>query len=259
MFSWCRTQIEEHGISVAAGLIGRVAWSRARIILSNSLLPAKLECPCCGWKGRRFLDYIEVGYALPNVACPQCDSHPRHRAFFLWLQGSYHLGKREVLALIFAPEQSLASLWQQAAQLRQIRIDIAGARNVDVCANAESLPIVSDSIDLIWCHHVLEHVEHDRKAIEELHRVLRPTLGELIISVPMEPNTQTREYGFANPHESGHWRMYGDDFADRLAEKGLSVETLVHELTPQISRQYGIVPEPFYVCRKDGSLTAGNR
>src|ERR1051326_9457638 len=28
-----------------------------RSVISNDLLPATLECPCCGWQGRRFLDY----------------------------------------------------------------------------------------------------------------------------------------------------------------------------------------------------------
>jgi SAM-dependent methyltransferase len=259
MFSWCRAQIDEYGLGLAAGLIGRVAWSRARSELSNRLLPATLECPCCGWKGRRFLDYIEVGYASPNTLCPQCDSHPRHRAFYLWLQRSYHLGEREGLALIFAPEQALAKLWQEAVELKKVRIDIAAARNVDLLANAESLPIASDSIDLIWCHHVLEHVEFDRRAIGELHRVLRPKIGELIVSVPMELGTETHEYGFADPYQSRHWRMYGDDVADRLAEQGLQVETLTHEFMAQDLRRYGIVSERFYICRKDVSSAADGK
>ncbi|MBC8032336.1 MAG: methyltransferase domain-containing protein [Pyrinomonadaceae bacterium] len=257
MFSWCRAQIEEHGIRVAAPLIGRVARSRARVQLANRFFPATVECPCCGWTGRQFFDYIEVGYTVPNASCPQCDSHSRHRAFYLWLRNTYQLKTRQGTALMFAPERALESLWEEADKLRLIRIDIAPARGVDLLANAESLPIADESMDLIWCHHVLEHVERDHEAIHELSRVLRRGGGELIVSVPMELGTLTREYGFANPHESGHWRMYGDDFADLLASKGLTVETLTHELSPEDCRRYGIVPERFYICRKNGRAVGG--
>jgi SAM-dependent methyltransferase len=258
MFSWCREQIKEHGVISAAGLIGRVAWSRTRVRVANRFLPATHTCPCCGWSGRQFFDYIEAGYTARDAACPQCDSHPRHRAFHFWLQNTFRLRERQGTALVFAPEKALAPLWAEASRLKLMRVDIAPARGVDLLANLESLPVASDSVDLIWCHHVLEHVEHDRKAIGELCRVLRPRAGELIVSVPMELGTRTHEYGFADPRQSGHWRMYGDDFADRLAASGLTVETLAHDLSPQDQRRYGVAPERFYLCRKeDGSAVGG--
>ena len=59
-------------------------------------------------------------------------------------------------------------------------------------------------------------------AIKELHRVLRPGSGELVVSVPMTaPGTITEEYGFADLTQSGHWRIYGDDFVTRLIESWL--------------------------------------
>ncbi|MEP6637350.1 MAG: class I SAM-dependent methyltransferase [Acidobacteriota bacterium] len=250
MFAWARQQFREQGANHAARLIARVVWSRTKVRLANKLLPATQRCPCCGWTGRRFHDYIEIGYTVPNAACPQCDSHARHRAFSVWLRQVYRLKEKKGLALVFAPERALAPLWEEAAQLKVVRVDIAATRGVDLLANLESLPIQPDSIDLIWCHHVLEHVEHDRQAIGELRRALSPGGGELIVSVPMQLGTTTREYGFADPNESGHWRMYGDDFVELLTGNGLNVETLSHELSPQDCRQFGITPERFYICRK---------
>ena len=250
MLAWGRAQLRNHGATQGARLIARVAWSRAKVGLANKFLPATLRCPCCSWTGRRFYDYIEIGYTVPNSACPRCDSHARHRAFSLWLREVYRLKERKGLALVFAPERALAPLWEEAEQLRLIRVDIAAARGVDLLANLERLPIKSDSMDMIWCHHVLEHVEHDRKAITELSRVLSPRGGELIVSVPMELGTSTREYGFADPNESGHWRMYGDDFEQRLEASGLTVEPLSHNLSQDACRQFGITPERFYICRK---------
>ena len=253
MFAWARQQFSEYGARHAAQLVLRVAWSRTRVQLANRMLPATQSCPCCGWTGRRFYDYIEVGYTVRNSACPQCDSHPRHRAFYIWLRDVYRIKDKQGVALLFAPEQALKPLWEEAAQLKRIRLDIAPERGVDVLGNMESLPIASDSMDLIWCHHVLEHVEHDTKAIGELQRVLRTHAGELVVSVPMELGTVTDEYGFADPHMSGHWRMYGDDFADRLAEGGLTVAECSYRLSPADCHNFGITPERFYICRKNNA------
>ena len=250
MLGWFRQQVKEHGVVAATRLLGRVAASRATVNLANKSLPANLSCPCCGWEGRRFYDYIEVGYTVPNAACPRCDSHARHRALFLWATQEFKLADRSGLALVFAPERALAPLWAEARRLKVCRVDVEGARGVDLIADIQSLPVASDSVDLIWCHHVLEHVEHDRAAIKELSRVLRPRTGELIVSVPMEPGTTTDEYGAPDPLLSDHWRMYGDDFEERLAEGGLSVEALDVDLSAADRRRYAIEPERFYLCRK---------
>jgi len=165
----------------------------------------------------------------------------------------FQIRNKKGTALVFAPERALLPLWEEAAQLKVIGIDIASARGIDILANLEKLPIASDSMDLIWCHHVLEHVQHDRLAIRELYRVLREFSGELIVSVPVEVGTSTDEYGFADPTMSGHWRMYGDDFAERLAESGLTVETRYYELSPEDCRLFCVTPEPFFLCRKTGA------
>src|SRR5256885_5131942 len=124
MFGWYRSQIREFGALTATQLLGRVAWSRTKVNLANKLVPETLVCPCCGWSGRRFYDYIEVGYAVHNAACPQCDSHARHRALFLWLSREYKLKDRCGVALVFAPEKALASVWDEAESLRVYRVDI---------------------------------------------------------------------------------------------------------------------------------------
>lgn len=235
---------------MATRLLWRVALSRTRVKLANRLLPAKLACPCCGWRGSKFYDYIEPGYTGLNAACPRCDSHPRHRYLSLWLSREFKLEDKSGVALVFAPEKALASLWAKAPRLKILRVDVEEARGIDILADIKNLPVESDSIDLVWCHHVLEHVDDDRAAISELHRILRPASGELIVSVPMECGTRTDEYGFPDPMQSGHWRMYGDDFEDRLAESGLAVLAINFNLTDEDYRRYSFNPERFYICKK---------
>jgi SAM-dependent methyltransferase len=52
-----------------------------------------------------------------------------------------------------------------------------------VNAAGEDLPYPSGSFDLVLSHEVLEHVQDDRQAVEEIVRVLRPG-GRLVLFVP---------------------------------------------------------------------------
>ena len=243
-------QVKIHGAVAAAKLFGMVAVSRTKVKLANILLPAKVACPCCGWQGRRFNDYIEVGYRIINATCPRCASHSRHRFLFLWASRELKIEGKSGLALVFAPERALAPLWSNAPRLKVCRVDVEVTRGVDLLVDIQALPLTSNSVDLIWCHHVLEHVENDRAAIKELRRVLRPATGELVVSVPMGAGAVTDEYGFAAPTLSGHWRLYGDDFMGRLAEGGLSARPLDFDVSAEERRRYVIEPKRTYICRK---------
>lgn len=243
-------RVRAHGAIPATKLLCSVAVSRAKVRLANKLLPARVACPCCGWRGRRFNDYIQVGHRVDNAACPQCASYSRHRSLFLWASREFKLGDKSGVALVFAPEKASARLWSDAPRLNVCRVDLEAGRDVDLLADMRALPIASDSVDLIWCHHVLEHVGDDRAAIKELSRVLRPATGELIVSVPMGAGATTDEYGFPDPALSGHWRLYGFDFVDRLAEGGLSVSPIDFKVSDEERRLYAIELKPCYVCRK---------
>ncbi|HEX5704042.1 MAG TPA: class I SAM-dependent methyltransferase [Pyrinomonadaceae bacterium] len=252
-------QVQIHGPIAATKLFARVAVSRAKVVLANKLLPARVACPCCGWRGRRFNDYIQVGHRVNNATCPQCASHSRHRSLFLWASRQFNLAEKSGRALVFAPEKATATLWSEAPCLSVWRVDLEAGRGVDLLVEIRALPFASDSIDLIWCHHVLEHVENDLAAIRELGRVLRPGTGELIVSVPMGAGAATEEYGFPDPSLSGHWRLYGFDFVDRLAEGGLSVSPIDSKVSAEERRLYAIEPKPCYVCRKaETSAAAAN-
>lgn len=250
MFGWVRQQIKQYGVFVGMRLVVQVAVSNAAVNIANKYLPHVVLCPCCGWRGRRFHDYFEVGYRIPNSFCPQCGSHGRHRGLFLWVSRNFDLAGRRGLALNIAPEKALARLWVEAPHLKVCNVDLETNRGVDLVADIQSLPIRSASIDLIWCHHVLEHIENDRLAIKELVRTLCPSEGVLFVSVPLRPGTRTDEYGYPDPEMSGHWRMYGDDFDERLADGGLSVHAIEVNLSDEERQLYKIYPERFYVCRR---------
>lgn len=69
------------------------------------------------------------------------------------------------------------------------------------------------------------------------------------MSVPMNGSNETREYGFADPKDSGHWRIYGEDFVPKLLT-GFDVRKVDFEIPAEDAMRFGIVDEPFYLCRK---------
>ena len=214
MLAWYRVRLKEHGFLVATPLLLRVVWARISATLANRLLPARVECPCCGWEGGRFFDYLEVGCTARGVECPRCNSHPRHRALAVWLRRDYGLNSKSGTALVFAP----------------------------------------DSFDLIWCQHVLTQIPDDRAAIREMRRVLRACAGELVVSAAQEERAETREFGRADKRHLGFWRVYGEDFAARLAEGGLEVSEVGHGVSAQDCVRYGIdSDEGFFICTKAAS------
>ena len=250
MFAWYLTQIRNHGSVRATRLFCRVIWRRMFVIFCNWTLPARLTCPCCGWQGRRFFDYIEMGYAVPNAACPRCDSHSRHRALFIWLQDEYRIREKSGIALVFSPERALAPLWQTATNLKVCKVDLEPVRGADVLADLMRLPFVSDVVDLIWCHHVIEQVEDVHVALSELHRVLASDAGELILSSGLGNQEKTIEFGFSDKALSGNRRLFGADFSRTLAAAGFDVRPAVGDLSADDCLRYGISPEPFYRCTK---------
>lgn len=191
-----------------------------------------------------------MGYSIQNIECPTCGSHSRHRAFFLWLRDNYRIADKSGMALIFAPEGALTSLWASAPGLKTIGIDIEPTRDVDVLADVMRLPLAAEVADIIWCHHVLEQVTDDHLAMTELKRVLKSRTGQLILSAGMSGNLSTCEYGKSDKALSGNRRSYGADLAERLAQAGFVVEQLSYALEDNAMAKYSIRNEPFYVCRK---------
>lgn len=252
MLSWYRSKLKEHGALVSTRLLIQIIWARGRSTVANRVLPDKVSCPCCGWRGRRFHDYIDVGCVMRNIECPLCNSHSRHRSLYLWVKSDYSLKSRDGIALIFAPEKCFDAIWQQeSTHLHSYRVDIEAARGVDVLADMQMLPFIKDSIDFIWCHHILPEIPDDGAAIAELHRVLRPQTGELVLSVPTSLDSSTREFGHANKELIGLWRVYGQDFTDKLRARGLEVQHINFKVPPEISERHGVaLEEDFYICVK---------
>jgi SAM-dependent methyltransferase len=102
---------------------------------------------------------------------------------------------------------------------------------VDFVLDIRRLGIAGASLDAVVALHVLEHVDDDRAALAEIRRVLRPG-GVAILAVPADPARATtdEDLSVTDPAErlrrfghEGHVRVYGRDFAARVAAAGFEV------------------------------------
>ena len=219
------------------------------------------ECPICGARRRRFLPY---GYVTPreDALCPRCLSLERHRALWLCLtrRDDFRFAGR---MLHIAPEvcfkKRLRRMMQQAGG-QYVTADLESPL-ADLHFDVQQIPLGDDWADIIICNHLLEHVADDRRAMRELHRVMRAG-GWGVATVPVDtarertfeddsvtdPAERTRIFG-----QYDHRRIYGRDYAERLHEAGFDVEVIdpTALLSDSECRTYAVRrDEPVYIIRK---------
>jgi SAM-dependent methyltransferase len=131
--------------------------------------------------------------------------------------------------------------------------DPAAGEHWDVTA----IPHPDASFDAILCSHVLEHVRDDRRALSELHRVLRPG-GWAVIQSPVDRRRATTYEEDVTDAEAvfgqaDHVRFYGRDYDDRLRAAGfaVTVEPYVDRFSAAERARFGLEPvEPVHLCVK---------
>ena len=180
---------------------GPLRWSPERNFLVSILdrldgwFPR--ECPLCGYQG-----YFRAHGAPPrfDARCPQCGSLERHRLVALWL--ALNRGKIEGRRVLhFAPEPALRGLFQPLAS-QYLSADAAPGR-ADRQLDITAIDLPDGSFDVIFCSHVLEHVD-DARALAQIRRVLSSD-GILIVSTPV---VDAWERTYENPSvngEPGRW------------------------------------------------------
>jgi predicted SAM-dependent methyltransferase len=183
-----------------------------------------LECPCCGARFGRFREHGD------GAICPNCNLLARHRAIWLWLRDRTNLFTDELRVLHFAPEEVLQDRLRRLPNLDYTSADLRSPLAM-MHFDITDIPFEDDSVDVILCSHVLEHVPDDRRAMAEMIRVLKPG-GWALALVPIDPHRNAthedptvaapedreREFGQAD-----HVRLYGMDYPQRLEEEGFAV------------------------------------
>ncbi|MEE9571915.1 MAG: class I SAM-dependent methyltransferase [Candidatus Neomarinimicrobiota bacterium] len=185
-------------------------------------------CPVCCKSSRRF---NTVGYVpRKDAQCVRCGALERHR--FLWL---YLSRKTDIFdgqpkkMLHIAPEKCFESRFKKLFGDNYLTADLFNP-HVMVKMDITNIEYAAESFDIIYCSHVLEHVQDDKKAMREINRVLKND-GWAILLVPITVEKTFEDPSIIDPVErlkyfgqENHVRRYGIDYIDRLREAGFIVE-----------------------------------
>lgn len=219
------------------------------------------ECPLCGTRRRRFLPY---GYVTPreDALCPRCLALERHRLLWLYLARETRLAEERPRLLHVAPEVALMRRFKRLygdVPERYVTADLESPL-ADLHFDIQHIPLEDGSFDAVICNHIMEHVEDDRLAMRELYRILRAGGWGIVLS----PEDLSRETTFEDDTvtdrdertrlfgQYDHRRVYGRDYAARLAGAGFEVEErdYASEFSEAERRLYALPADHIYIVRK---------
>ncbi|MEC5156466.1 class I SAM-dependent methyltransferase [Chryseobacterium sp. MP_3.2] len=179
---------------------------------------------------RKFLPY-GYGKQRENALSPGTLSLERHRQMWLYLKNETDFFTQNYKILHIAPEQEFLRKFKKMKNLDYTSADLYSPI-VDVKADILDLPFENESFDVVFCNHVLEHIEDDQKAMSELYRVMKKG-GWGIFQVPMKNSLEKsyEDFSITDPKERqkhfgqyDHVRWYGMDYFSRLENAGFTVD-----------------------------------
>jgi len=220
-----------------------------------------VQCPICDSEYKKFLPYGRGDSARDNALCPHCLSLERHRLIWLYLKEKTSFFKSPLKVLHIAPEACFMKPLSRLKTIEYITADLESPL-AQVKMDIHAMPFADNTFDVLLCNHVLEHVADDFQAVREIYRVLKPS-GWAILQVPFFGNDLADTYEdasitlpadrFKHFGQEDHVRMYGNDYATRLAKSGFKVDEnmYVKQIPAGYISKYGLpANEILYICNK---------
>lgn len=222
----------------------------------------EVYCPYCKNTFSRFLPHavssVYEGFHREFAKCPLCGSIERYRLLYHYLENKTDFFIKNSYVLEVGPSYQFQKMCLSLPNIKYTSIDLfsdLAEHKMDLM----DLKFEDNSFDFIICYHVLEHVDDDIKAMNEIYRVLKHG-GLAILQVPIAdiPKTlEDRSLPFKEREVlyrgSDHLRLYGQDYKDRLGSIGfkVKVDDYVKHLDEEVVKRYGLdVDEDLYVCTK---------
>jgi SAM-dependent methyltransferase len=220
----------------------------------------KVECPVCERKLKKFLPYGRL-QPRDNALCPSCLALERHRLMYLYLKEKTDFFSSQKYVLHIAPEYCFIDRFEKMSNLNYLTADIESPL-AKVRMDIEQIQYPDNTFDVIFCNHVLEHVNDFGKAVGELYRVLKPG-GWAIMQSPQDMRMEhtLQDDTITDPRErervflqSDHLRLFGKDYGTELAKGGFKVteDDYVKQIPKDMALRYALpMEEIIYFCKKN--------
>lgn len=195
------------------------------------------ECVFCK-SAEKFQPFGRGFMERPFGLCKFCQSLDRHRFFKIVFDD--HLGKdfgRNKSILHVAPETKVAEMFKEKTS--SYVASVFPARNnlckdeivLDVTQPDESL---FEKFDIIFASHILEHIPDDKRALNMMKKMLKPSKEScLIVMIPQrfdqnthenDPQVETDADRLKFYGQEDHVRYPGADYIDRIKEAGFEID-----------------------------------
>ncbi|MFB9058011.1 methyltransferase domain-containing protein [Mariniflexile ostreae] len=179
-------------------------------------------CNICSKKTRTFISLNNE-----SLICPSCGSLSRNRRLWSLLHSNNDFTGT---MLHFSPSRSIYRKLKIKKNLKYFSTDFENEFLADYKFDITNINQVDNKFDTIICYHILEHIKEDKKAMAELHRVLKPK-GTLYIQTPFKAGDTYEDDAITSPEERlkhfgqhDHVRIYSvDGLKNRLEHHGFKV------------------------------------
>ena len=215
------------------------------------------------FRGKKYTDpiddsnyskFLSYGYKTvrKNALCPGTLSLERHRLLWLYLDRETNILNSNLKVLHVAPEQVFYKKFKKLKNWEYFTFDL-NSPIADIKGDLISTNFKDEYFDLIICNHVLEHIEDDKSALDEMYRILKYN-GISILQVPINVKRENtfedlsikskiqREKYFG---QYDHVREYGLDFKDRVEQAGFKVEMINYskKISQDLVIKYGLMKD----------------
>jgi len=218
-------------------------------------------CPVCEKSFSTFLSYGSDVAHRENVLCPYDLTLERHRLMWLYLKDHSLFFKAASLNVLhIAPEQCFYSQFKKQDNLSYLTGDLVSPL-ADIHFDLHQIPLEDNRFDVVFCNHVLEHVDDALQCMKELYRVMKPG-GFGIFQVPLD-STRAITYedaSITSPKDrelhfwqKDHVRLFGLDYPSWLEKAGFTVSTFdpLQHYSEELVEKYRLIKsELLYIVSK---------
>ena len=189
-------------------------------------------CNICEKSWKKFIELPDK-----DLLCPYCSSRSRTRRLFQILKNEKLNGE----VLHFSPSRSLYRKLKNQKHLKYYSSDFENEFLADYHFDITDIDAKAATFDFIICYHILEHINDDEKAMQELFRVLKND-GKCFVQTPFKAgdiyeneNIVSKEDRLKEFGQADHVRIYSvEGLRERLQKVGFIVKVLrfEEELSP---------------------------